>query len=194
VKRYPLAFGAGITGIKTCAVDIIVQKQVEKRKDIDWKRAMTFGSFGLCFCGVWQYYLHNKIFPVLTPGTFKFAKKSMAEKMRDMRGIKNVGIKLFVDMGINSPFLFFPSFYIIKESFRQGRVSVLSALKVYRENFWQDVPAIWSVWLPAQTINFAFSPSYMRVPFVAVISVGWTAYISMTRGECDEHKYDSRQV
>ena len=118
IKRYPLAFGATITGVKTCAVDIAIQKRMEKKDNIDWVRVATFGSFGFSFCGVWQYYLYNRIFPILTPGTFKFANKSLKEKLRDVKGMKNVGIKLLLDMGINSPFLFFPSFYIMKESFR----------------------------------------------------------------------------
>lgn len=52
----------------------------------------------------------------------------------------------------------------------------------YRANAWEDLRAIWSVWVPAQFINFAFSPMWLRVPFVAVVSSGWTAYVSFTRG------------
>lgn len=42
--------------------------------------------------------------------------------------------------------------------------------------------AIWMLWVPAQIINFAFSPMWMRVPFVACVSVLWTSILSIRRG------------
>lgn len=53
---------------------------------------------------------------------------------------------------------------------------------VCRANFQEDVPAILAVWVPAQFINFGFSPMWFRVPFVATVSAFWTAYVSLTRG------------
>ena len=75
VKRHPMIFGVSVTTAKTCSVDLFVQKYVEKKEVIDWRRNMTFGVFGMITLGVWQYYLYNKIFPIITPGTFKFAKR-----------------------------------------------------------------------------------------------------------------------
>jgi hypothetical protein len=51
-----------------------------------------------------------------------------------------------------------------------------------RKNFHEDVPAILAVWVPAQFINFGFSPMWFRVPFVATVSAFWTGYVSLTRG------------
>jgi hypothetical protein len=56
-------------------------------------------------------------------------------------------------------------------------------MRKYRLNLYDDIRAIWSVWVPAQFINFAFSPMWFRVPFVACVSAFWTAYVSYTRGK-----------
>jgi len=42
--------------------------------------------------------------------------------------------------------------------------------------------AIWKVWIPAQTINFAFMPMWARIPFTTMVSFGWTCYVSIVRG------------
>jgi len=52
----------------------------------------------------------------------------------------------------------------------------------YMGNAHEDLPAIWSVWVPAQLLNFGFSPMWFRVPFVAFVSAAWTAFVSNKRG------------
>jgi hypothetical protein len=184
-----------MTCIKTGGVDLIVQKCVEGKKEIDWNRNMTFLTFGMCYQGAWQYYLFNRVMPRIAPGAFKFAAKSLREKARDVKGMKNVLVQNFVENGINNPLLFFPTFYTLKELISAGKwtfhavcASARNGVGLYRKNFWSDITACWSLWIPAQTLNFAFSPAWFRVPFVAIVSAGWTAYVSITRGNassCD---------
>lgn len=183
--KYPFAFGVAVTSGKTCGVDLMVQKFVEKRENIDWKRNMTFGAFGILYQGIWQYYLFNRLMPIITPGAFAFAEKTIVQKMKDIRGMKDVMIQNLVENGINNTFLFFPCFYTLKEVIGGGAsltASVAQGLSRYRTNFWSDITACWSLWIPAQTINFAFSPAWARVPFVACVSALWTGYVSLTRG------------
>jgi hypothetical protein len=184
-----------VTAVKTGGVDLVIQKFVEGKEKIDWKRNATFLAFGVSFQGIWQFYLFNRVMPRITPDAFKFAAKSVKEKLRDVRGMKNVLVQNFVENGINNPLLFFPTFYTLKEIMYGGTftiTTVMNAINVYRKNFWSDLTACWSVWIPAQTINFAFSPAWFRVPFVALVSAGWTGYVSLTRGsqvaECDVAK------
>lgn len=71
-----------------------------------------------------------------------------------------------------------------------------------RGNFHEDVPAILAVWVPAQFINFGFSPMWLRVPFVATVSAFWTGYVSLTRGtvesesssNCEQNESDAISV
>ena len=46
----------------------------------------------------------------------------------------------------------------------------------------EDVPAIWSFWVPVQTLNFLVSPLWARVPVTAAASLLWTSYVSFSRG------------
>ena len=39
--------------------------------------------------------------------------------------------------------------------------------------------ANWSVWTPAQTINFAFVPGHYQVLFANAVSLGWNVYLSI---------------
>ncbi|KAJ1427796.1 hypothetical protein B484DRAFT_450162 [Ochromonadaceae sp. CCMP2298] len=180
-KTHPFAFGVVITAAKTGGVDALIQYYVEKKERLDLKRLSTFFIFGAVFSGAWQYALFVKIMPRVIPGAFAFAAKPIREKIKDLPGMKGVLQQCFVENGINNPVLYFPCFYMIKE-FLNGK-PLINGIHRYRKNCYEDIPAIWAVWVPAQLINFSFSPPWFRVPFVAVVSCLWTAYVSYTRGD-----------
>jgi len=50
-KRRPVLFGVGFSASKTSFADYLVQRYVEKREEIDLKRNLTFGLFGLGYLG-----------------------------------------------------------------------------------------------------------------------------------------------
>ena len=161
-----------------------MQKYVEKKEKIDWRRNVVFLTFGALYCGAWQYLLFVKIMPKVVPGAASFAAKSIGDKLRDPVGLRGLAIQNFVENGINNPILYFPIFYTLKEFIEGGNLE--DGIQKYRAHMLEDVLAIWSVWVPAQFINFAFSPMWFRVPFVACVSAGWTAYVSFLRGNREE--------
>jgi len=169
-----------VTTVKTGAADLFVQKYVEKKQVVDWRRNLVFLTFGVTYMGAWQYLLFVKVMPRLVPGAEAFAAKSIREKLKDSAGLRGLVVQNFVENGINNPLLYFPIFYTIKELLEGG--DLRNGLKKYHAHFWEDLTAIWSVWVPAQFINFAFSPLWFRVPFVAMVSAGWTAFVSFKRG------------
>ena len=82
--------------------------------------------------------------------------------------------------------LYFPIFYSLKMMIGHNvpiQEAVPLGLAAYKKNWYEDVTAIWKVWIPAQTFNFAFSPMWFRVPFVAIVSFGWTCFVSIRRGK-----------
>merc|ERR1712232_397311 len=85
------------------------------------------------------------------------------------------------DQALHHPFMFFPLFYQVKEFIEGGKP--LDGWRKYRKNFVEDVRVCWSVWVPAFFVNFSFSPPWMRIPFVAVVSAGFTVILSCLRGE-----------
>ena len=68
-------------------------------------------------------------------------------------------------------------FYGTQQWLHGGDISDCQWLYKYMDNAHEDLPAIWTVWVPAQFINFGFSPAWLRVPFVAGVSCLWTGYV-----------------
>ena len=192
----PFIFGTVFAGLKNGLADVIVQCTIEDKtlNEIDTRRTVLFSAFGFVFCGIWQYTLFVKLMPKLCPQAISFAQKPLSQKLTDFKGLKQLAIQVMVENGINNPFLYFPTFYTIKCMLETNtydlRVTFPMGLRRAYDNFTTDVPAILKVWVPAQIINFGFSPIWFRVPFVACVSFGWTCYVSFLRGEFDDGKED----
>lgn len=45
---------------------------------------------------------------------------------------------------------------------------------------------MWSIWIPAQLINFSVVPLHLRVPYVAGVAFGWTIVLSVMNAKFDE--------
>ena len=188
-KRHAFVFGSVFAGVKSGAADVFIQTHVEKVDKVDWRRTSIFATFGFAFCGVWQYTLFVKTMPRLVPGAEVFINKPFLQKLKDVQGWKGVGIQVGIENFINNTFLFFPCFYSIKECIEGRPLSLSAGMRVYtrdytfNDEFWTDLTSIWKVWIPAQIINFGFSPMWFRVPYVACVSFGWTCWVSLVRGQ-----------
>jgi len=181
-KKHPFAFGVGFALVKTSGIDLLVQKVVEKKKEIDWRRNATFSAFGFFCLGGIQYGLYVKVFGRVFPNAAAFAAKPLKEKLKDVRGMANVGAQTFLDQCCYHPFVYFPIFYCTKEAVMSDKPSISNAMATYRTNFTEDIKALWKVWVPFTMINFSFMPMHLRVPFTAVVSMVWTCILSAMRG------------
>jgi hypothetical protein len=86
-KTYPLAFGVIFSGCKTSFSDLLVQKVVEQREKVDWKRNAAFASFGFFYLGFVQYSIYVPIFSRIFPGAASFALKPIRAKIKDVKGM-----------------------------------------------------------------------------------------------------------
>jgi len=168
--------------VKTSFSDLLVQKVVEKRENIDWKRNLAFASFGFIYLGGVQYALYVPIFGRMFPQAARFAAKPLREKVRDVRGMFQLGAQVILDQCIHHPFMYFPAFYCTKELVMSEKPDFGKRLAEYRENMKDDLIALWKVWVPATIVNFAFMPMWARIPFVAGVSLIWTCILSAMRG------------
>ncbi len=67
-NRRPLALACGILMTKGVVCDTLVQKTVEKRDEMDWKRTAVLGTYG-GFCEApLAYMTYSKLFPLLFGG------------------------------------------------------------------------------------------------------------------------------
>lgn len=184
-KANPFAFGLGYSGVKTCLCDLLVQKLVEKREEIDWRRNAAFATFGFVYLGGVQYALYVPIFSRLFPNAASFAAKPVSEKLRDLPGIRNLFAQVFLDQCVHHPLTYFPVFYMIKDVVTNDKPDPVRAVNGYLENMQEDLVALWKVWVPSTFLNFAFMPMWLRIPWVASTSLIWTCILSAMRGGSD---------
>lgn len=168
-QRYPFETGVVTTVVKTSAADLFAQKVIEGRDQVDWKRHSVFVTFGFFYLGGFQYYLYNHLFVKWCAGmTAALGHKGSAP------------IKTFIDQAIHHPFFYFPVFYGLK-GYVEGR-SPTAIYEKYRAELWDNCKALWTIWVPAQLVNFSVVPRHLRIPFVAGVSFAWTVVISVMRG------------
>lgn len=186
-KTYPFLFGMSFSTIKTSTSDLLVQTVIEKRKfeEIDWKRNASFATFGMLYLGGVQYALYVPIMGRVFPNAAKFAAKSVAEKVKDAKGIAALAGQVILDQLIHHPLMYFPAFYITKEVVTSGglrNADIMKALNTYKQNMSDDLLALWKIWIPSTILNFAFMPMWARIPWVASTSLIWTCILSGMRG------------
>lgn len=170
LRRHPLFVSLVGNTIKTASADIITQKYLENRKELDLQRLTVFTSFGFVYLGGWQYYLFNNL----------FVKCERIMTLARLKPISQSAILTFLDLGVHTPLMYYPSFYMIKGYL--GNQEFKNVAQTYNENIKNDMIAIWKVWFPVQMINFTFVPVYLRMPFITSVSFGWTIILSLMRG------------
>lgn len=110
-SEHPFAFGVVVSGVKTSFSDLLVQKVVERKENIDWKRNMAFASFGFIYLGGVQYAIYVPLFGKLFPRTASFVAKPFREKLKDTKGIMGTLAQVFLDQAVHHPLMYFPAFY-----------------------------------------------------------------------------------
>ena len=86
-KRHPYATNIVIATVKTSICDILVQKYVEKKERIDWKRNAVFLAFGFLYLGVLQWFVYVTLFKRWFPGMVKFANQPLRKKLRNRQPV-----------------------------------------------------------------------------------------------------------
>lgn len=61
-----------------------------------------------------------------------------------------------------------------------------TSLSKYQADAWENLKALWMLWVPAQLVNFSIVPVHLRIPFVAGVSFAWTVILSVLRGALEE--------
>lgn len=187
---YPFAFGVVFSGLKTSFSDLLVQKVVERKEHVDWKRNGAFAAFGFLYLGGVQYMIYVPLFGRMFSGAAAFAAKSVRDKLKDGKGLFQLGAQVIIDQCLHHPLMYFPAFYCTKELVMSSQPDLSRALKDYRTNMKEDLLALWKVWVPATIVNFSFMPMHLRIPFVAGVSLLWTCILSTMRGGDIAHGED----
>lgn len=184
--QHPVAFGCGISALKTSGSDFFTQRWFEGRNlsQINWRRNGIFFTWGFLYLGGVQYFVYVKLFAkYLFPSAAGFVAKPLRAKLADRAGQITVLKQVGLDQFVHHPFVVFPTFYQVKELIEGG--TPMDGVRKCWKNWYEDCMLSWSVWIPVFLFNFSFCPLWMRVPFVAIFSVFFTCLWSLKRGETE---------
>ena len=170
LKKHPLVTSLLSNTCKAVLADVITQKVLENRRNIDKRRTLIFGTFGLVYLGGWQHLLFCKL----------FSRVSNIMQNYNVSTIQRSCVLTFLDMGVHTPFFYYPAFYTIK-CVAENK-SFADVKEMYKNNIGQDLISIWKIWIPAQIYNFNYVPLYLRMPFITSVSFIWTMILSLTHG------------
>lgn len=177
IARHPLR-SAVVTGVaKNSVGDMVAQKIVEGRRAIDWGQHGTMALFGASYVGAFQYFLYGKGLKPLHGRLVKPLGKAAA-----------TGLVLLLDQGLCAPFLYLSSFVLLKEAREKGPSQTLEQLGVNVRDRWRrDVPKalpiMWTLWVPAQALNYLFVPRALTVPYMNVVGLVWGVILSAMQGK-----------
>ena len=160
-RRQPLAAGVYISAVKTGSADVLAQKQLEGRTQLDLRRSFIFFTWGALYLGGVQYFIYNILFPrILFPSAAAFVAKPLSQRLRDPAGLLTVCKQVALDQFVHHPFVLFPAFYCVKEFIETcspSADSVRAALLKYRANAWDDCKVCWQWWIPTFLVNVCIS-------------------------------------
>ena len=91
---------------------------------------------------------------------------------------QNVVCALALDNFVLAPCIYYPAFYLFKSA-AAGCFSVRTPLQQYRKEFWPQMKALWSLWIPAGLINLTMIPPPSRAAFNGAVGLIWVVILSL---------------
>ena len=155
VDKHPFRVQVIASGTIASIADITAQAITkEKQEKYNCKRTLIMLTFGFCYFGplstLWYRFAHRKR---LTP-------------------LKSLVVdQCFVAPSIVGGFCFLHPLVTTRSAAR--------AILHFKNKYPSVITVAWSIWIPAQTINYTFVPYQFRVLYGLVISLIWTTCLSL---------------
>ena len=148
-------------GFKAACSDAIAQRS-ENASSIDFRRNLAFVLYGGGYQGCFQYFVFNKVFPVM---------------FGEGTDVLTVTLKVVFDQLVLTPFLCLPCAYLVKAlifayPLREGLDRYVADAR--RDLLWK----YWLIWTPTQCLTFSVVPEYLRIAFIAFVSFFWLIILS----------------
>ena len=161
LKKFPAPTKITTGGFIVGSGDVLAQQFIEKKqfKDHNWNRTGRLTLVGLCLIAPYNFTWLDKVLPRVT--AFKNASKT-----------KHALVKVLLDQAVSAPIAC--TFYIAGNAMTQGKDVKKSVI----ERVPDTVPRFWMLWGPLQFINFRFVSQTFNMPFVQVLNLIWTTYLS----------------
>eukprot|EP00301_Raphidiophrys_heterophryoidea_P022189 c6407_g1_i1.p1 GENE.c6407_g1_i1~~c6407_g1_i1.p1 ORF type:complete len:292 (+),score=47.05 c6407_g1_i1:128-877(+) len=149
---------ASMTGTCLAATgDLVAQKFIEKRENIDWRRTATYCAW-IC---VVSAPFHTRL--------YMYWDRIWGES--SLARIKKVCLDTFI-----VPLGYFPAFYLYKGAMAGSSIS--ETLQDIRDRVPMTIAADYMFFLPASALNFTLVPPHLRASFLYCWEVVWSAVFS----------------
>lgn len=175
-KRRPFGFSLLLSASFVPLADFMVQRSEGRRWDR--KRTACFCLFGF-YQGLACWGVYVTIFSRLFPKAAAFANLSLAQKLKDGAGLKQLFGQVCTDLFLYMPAVYFPVFYFFKAFVNSEPLN--SAVQKWQHNFFTDNTTSMGFWFPGDALIFAV-PMWMRMPVSHVVSFSWNSILSWMRG------------
>ena len=119
LQQHPYKVGVGLATVNGHASDLAVQKWVEQRETIDWRRNAMFTLFGFTWLGNVSWLIYVRGYNALFPKMAHFGSLNWAQKLKNKEGFRQVLAGSGLDLVLLSPLIFFPALYAFKEVVQQ---------------------------------------------------------------------------
>lgn len=159
VRNHPVKTQLATTATVMLSGDLIAQKVIERRPDIDVPRAARFFIMGIGFVG-----------PVVR-GWYLILERVVGSGS----GGAVVFKKVLLDQTLFGP-LFVPSFMIVLGTLQ--RRSWDDIKQSLRANYLQVLQTMYMIWPVAQFVNFRFVPFSYRQAFGSCVAIVWNTYLA----------------
>jgi hypothetical protein len=182
-RRRPFALSLFTSTAKTLSADLMTQRFIEGREEVDLRRAGLFTVFGFYYLGGFQYWLYVRCFGRWFPNARRFGDHpTVAARLADAAGLRDLIAQTAAGNFLHIPLVFLPAFYVTQEVTERGRdASPLAALARYRHNCWDDWISAWAIWIPGHALFFSV-PMWLRLPTNHAMSFAYVCVLSLMRG------------
>ena len=187
-QRHPL-FTAGVSlSTRYFIGDSFTQLTVEKKDMLDLRRLACFTSFGFLMGAGPIYAWMGVLMPRLI-------------QPRLSSTVARCGAFAFGDILLFMPFVYFPSFYTLREFIYHGDAEGVTAEHLVhraaakmRSGFLEDMRSATMVLLPQDILMQTMVPPHLRVPFISATGLVWVYLLSSSRGADEDEGVDSDAV
>lgn len=161
--------------LKASAADWVAQSQQQEH---NVRRNLAFILYGGFYQGCVQTFIFSVLFPAWFPDP----------------SFTSVMTQVAIDLLILGPMVCMPTVYTMK-ALLAGEESLTAGIDKYVDHVQTKgiLFKYWSIWLPAQTINFAMVPPHLRVVFVACVSFFWICLLSTVSSSETEAQSNQEQ-
>mmetsp|Transcript_9265 Transcript_9265/g.27628 ORF Transcript_9265/g.27628 Transcript_9265/m.27628 type:complete len:267 (+) Transcript_9265:61-861(+) len=171
--KRPLTNALVLAACFALSLDILEQFTLQGRSlaEVDWRRALGFGLFGLLYLGLFQYAYLIFGFKALFPRAEAFGAASLRDKVSDPRGMLDVLLQTGIDVLVLL-LCFLPAYYTART------LSPITGLRLYEANWEHDARAVVSLWAPIDVLSFS-APLHWRLPLRYVLSLLYALGLSL---------------